>query len=161
METSDDDQALCVLRPDFRTPPAGSRPSLLPLARMPARPQAAVAAQQAQVRSDYRINQRAVQEAWSQRNRDYWRHYRDGQPEYEQRNRDQQKLRDARGQDVDLAKMDVCNLPTGLYRIVRHPGVPRNTSSLMVVEIMPVCANCPCKMGASREDLIDCPANSS
>lgn len=109
---------------------------------------------------DYRINQRAAQEAWSQRNRDYWRHYRDGRPEYEQRNRDQQKLRDARGQDVDLAKMDVCDLPTGLYRIVRHPGLPRDASGSMVIEITPVCLECPCKMDASREDLIDCPANS-
>jgi len=39
---------------------------------------------------DYRINQRAAQQAWSQRNQDYWRNYRDDQPEYAQRNRERQ-----------------------------------------------------------------------
>lgn len=31
---------------------------------------------------DYRINQHAVQQAWSQRNPDYWRRYREAQPDY-------------------------------------------------------------------------------
>lgn len=76
-----------------------------------------------QVDPDYRINQRAAQQAWSLRHQDYWRNYRGDQPEYEQRNREQQRLRDAHEPDVDLAKMDVCDLPTGLYRITRHPAV--------------------------------------
>ncbi|HNQ04624.1 MAG TPA: hypothetical protein PKH69_08425 [Thiobacillaceae bacterium] len=58
---------------------------------------------------DYRINQRAAQQAWSQRNQDYWRNYREDRPEYVQRNREQQRLRDANGADVDLAKMHVCD----------------------------------------------------
>lgn len=110
---------------------------------------------------DYRINQRAAQEAWSRRNPDYWRNYRDARPEYEQRNRDRQRLRDAKGQGAGLAKMDVCDLPTGLYRIAWHPAPPRGAANSRVVEITPVCATCPCKMDASREELIDCPANSS
>ena len=104
---------------------------------------------------DYRINQRAAQQAWSQRNQDYWRNYRDDQPEYEQRNREQQRLRDANGAHVDLAKMDVCDLPTGLYRITRHPAFPRGNGNSWVVEITSVCVMCPCKMDASREDVID------
>ena len=34
---------------------------------------------------DYRINQRAAQQAWSQRNQDYWHNYRDDRPEYAKR----------------------------------------------------------------------------
>ena len=107
---------------------------------------------------DYRSNQQAAQRAWTLRNDGYWRNYRDAQPEYEQRNREQQKLRDANEHDAGLAKMDVCDLPTGLYRIAWHPAFPRETSDSWVVEITPVCATCPCKMDASREDLIDTPA---
>ncbi|WP_231695392.1 hypothetical protein [Ottowia caeni] len=63
--------------------------------------------QQSKLQSDpdYRINQRAAQQAWSQRHQDYWRNYRGDRPEYEQRNREQQRLRDARESDIDLAKM--------------------------------------------------------
>lgn len=107
---------------------------------------------------DYRINQRAAQQAWSQRNPDYWRNYRDARPEYEQHNREQQRLRDLRGQDAGLAKMDVCGLPTGLYRIERHPAFPMENGISWIVEITPVCLTCPCKMDVSREDLIDTPA---
>lgn len=103
---------------------------------------------------DYRINQRAAQQAWSQRNQDYWRNYRDARPDYEQRNREQQRSRD-QGRNVDLAKMDVCSLPTGLYRITHHPAFPRENGNSWVVEITPVVVTCPCKMDVSREDLID------
>ncbi len=43
--------------------------------------------QRAKIQSDpdYRINQRAAQLAWSQRNQNYWRTYRDDRPEYAQR----------------------------------------------------------------------------
>ncbi len=105
--------------------------------------------------SDYRINQRAAQQAWSQRNPDYWRNYRDARPEYEQHNRAQQRLRDLSGQDAGLAKMDVCGLPTGLYRIARHPAFPMKNGTSWIVEITPVCLTCPCKMDVSRDDLID------
>jgi hypothetical protein len=104
--------------------------------------------------SDYRINQRAAQQAWSQRNQEYWRDYRAARPEYAQRNREQQRLRD-QGRNADLAKMDVCDLPTGLYRIARHPAFPMESGASWIVEITPVCLTCPCKMDVSREDLID------
>ena len=104
--------------------------------------------------SDYRINQRAAQQAWSQRNQEYWRDYRAARPEYAQRNREQQRLRD-QGRIADLAKMDVCDLPTGLYRIARHPAFPMESGASWIVEITPVCLTCPCKMDVSREDLID------
>ncbi|CAG2149504.1 MULTISPECIES: hypothetical protein [Burkholderiaceae] len=103
---------------------------------------------------DYRINQRAAQQAWSQRNQDYWRNYRDARPEYAQRNREQQRSRD-QGRNGDLAKMDACDLPSGLYRITRHPALLRGNGDSWVVEITPVCMTCPCKMDVSREDVID------
>ena len=103
---------------------------------------------------DYRINQRAAQQAWAQRNPDYWRNYRDARPDYAQRNREQQRSRD-RSRDDDLAQMDVCDLPSGLYRITRHPAFQRENNTSWVVEITPVVVMCPCKMDVSREDLID------
>lgn len=110
--------------------------------------------------ADYRINQRAAQQAWSQRNQDYWRDHRDAHPEYVQRNREQQQARD-QDRNINLAKMDVCDLQSGLYRITRHPEFPRENGATWVVEITPVCLTCPCKMDVSREDLIDTPANHS
>lgn len=106
---------------------------------------------------DYRDNQRAAQQAWSQRNPDYWRGYRGTQPDYVQRNREQQKSRDQARND-DLAKMDVCDLPPGLYRITRHPAFPRESGDSWVVEITPVAVTCPRKMDVSREDVIDASA---
>ena len=103
---------------------------------------------------DYRGNQRAAQHAWSQRNPDYWRGYRDARPDYAQHNREQQRSRDQARND-DLAKMDVCDLPTGLYRITRHPEFPRENGVSWVVELTPLAVTCPRKMDVSREDVID------
>ena len=103
---------------------------------------------------DYRINQRAAQQAWSQRNPDYWRNHREAQPDHVPRDREQQRPRDQARND-DLAKMDVCDLPPGLYRITRHPAFPRESGASWVVEITPVAVTCPRKMDVSREDLID------
>ena len=105
---------------------------------------------------DYRINQRAAQQAWTQRHPDYWRDYRAAKPEYEQRNREQQRARD-QARNADLAKMDVCDLPSGLYRITRHPASPMENGDSWVVEITPVTVTCPRKMDVSREDFIDTP----
>ena len=93
--------------------------------------------------SDYRINQRAAQQAWSQRNPDYWR-----------ANREQQRTRD-HARKTCLGKMDLCGLPNGLYRITRHPLSPRENGAPWVVEITPLAVTCPRKMDVSREDLID------
>lgn len=106
---------------------------------------------------DYRDNQRAAQQAWAQRNPDYWRGYREAQHDYAQRNREQQRSRD-QVRNADLAKMDVYDLPPGLYRITRHPAFPRGNGDSWVVEITPVCVTCPCKMDVSREDVIDASA---
>lgn len=109
---------------------------------------------------DYRDNQRAAQQAWSQRNPDYWRGYRDARPDYAQHNREQQRSRD-HARNADLAKMDVCDLPSGLYRITRHPSFPMENGASWVVEITQVAVTCPRKMDVSREDVIDASAISS
>jgi hypothetical protein len=117
--------------------------------------------QQARLQSDpdYRLNQRAAQQAWSQRNQDYWRNYRDARPGDAQSNGVQRHLSHAltqdQAQEVDLAKMDVCDLPSGLYRITRHPDFPRENGTSWVVAITPVAPMCPRKMDVSREDSID------
>ncbi len=106
---------------------------------------------------DYRDNQRSAQQAWSQRNPDYWRDYRTDCPDYAQRNREQQRSRD-QAQNAGLAKMDVCDLPSGLYRITRHPAFPMENGASWVVEITPVTLTYSCKMDASRDGVIDNPA---
>lgn len=93
---------------------------------------------------DYRSNQQAAQRTWAQRNEGYWRAYREAQPKYERRNREQQRLRDADAQFYEhvggLAKMDVSTLPTGIYRITRHPALTKATVNSCVVEITLLCA---------------------
>ncbi|MFT3812937.1 MAG: hypothetical protein QM740_06115 [Acidovorax sp.] len=103
----------------------------------------------------YRINQRAAQLAWTQRNQDYWPNYRATRPEYRQRNREQQQMRDANRPVAEPVKMDVCDLPSGLYRITRRPDFPKTSSDSWVVEITPIDMTRSRKMDASREDFID------
>jgi len=93
---------------------------------------------------DYRSNQQAAQRTWTQRNQGYWRSYREAEPEYERRNREKQRLRDANARNHEhssgLAKMDASTLPSGIYRITRHPVFPRETANSLVVEITLLCA---------------------
>lgn len=88
---------------------------------------------------DYRSNQQAAQRVWTQRNQGYWRSYREAQPEYERRNREQQRLRDVNDRNYEhvsgLAKMDVSTLPSGIYRITKHPAFPRSSGNSWVVEL--------------------------
>lgn len=114
--------------------------------------------QRAKRQSDvfYRDNQRAAQQAWSERNPDYWRNYRAAKSKQEPRTRARQQQRD-QAPSTDLVKMDVCDLPSGLYRITRHPAFPREDGDSWVVEITPATVTCPRKMDVSREDFIDTP----
>ena len=110
-------------------PARSSRSSLLFSARLPACPQAPVAAGQAPVRS--RLPDQPAR-APSRRGRSAIKTtgaITATTGPSTQRNREQQRsLRDANGADVDLAKMDVCDLPTGLYRITRHPAFRGKTA---------------------------------
>jgi hypothetical protein len=77
--------------------------------------------------ADYRANQRAAQQAWSQRHPDYWRAYRQAHPEYSERNRRQQRNRDRqRSRLADLAKMNASGpgspLASGTYRLTPAAG---------------------------------------
>lgn len=106
---------------------------------------------------DYRINQKDAQRAWTERNQDYWRVRREtsigsGQPDPKQAEQS-----DAR--EPLLAKMDASTLPSGIYRITRHPAFPSDDGDSWVVEITLLSATCPCKMDVSRDDLIDTGAN--
>jgi hypothetical protein len=93
---------------------------------------------------DYRSNQQAAQRTWTQRNQGYWRSYREAQPKYERRNREQQQSRDTSARNHEhsagLAKMDVSALPSGIYRISRHPAFPKGTATSLVVEITLLCS---------------------
>lgn len=103
---------------------------------------------------DYRVNQRDAQRAWLNRHPDYWRNYRDTHPEYVQRNRDLQRAHPPSGQTSVLAKMDACQPPPlrpGLYRITPTQGIDAPSGAGWLVEITPVCLDCPCKKDACKE----------
>lgn len=111
--------------------------------------------QQSKLQSDpdYRGNQRQAQRAWQESHPDYWRQYRDIHPEYAQRSRDPQRTRIF--SNTDGVKMDAWIPPSmlapGLYKItpVRVSGISGNGN--WVVEITPVCLDCPCKKDACKE----------
>lgn len=100
--------------------------------------------------SDYRDNQRDAQRAWQKRHPDYWRQYRNAHPDYVVRSRSRQ-----RGQShssfIDLAKMDVSPIVTGLYwiRLADAPGHAAQPFRLVTIE--PACVDCPCKTDACKE----------
>lgn len=100
---------------------------------------------------DYRGNQRDAQRAWQERNPDYWRSYRDSHLEYAERNRSRQRPRPSNGQIADLAKMDVSALPSGLYQIRKLAASVPAQQDCWIVEITPVCLECPCKKDVCKE----------
>lgn len=112
--------------------------------------------QQAKLQTDpdYRVNQRAAQQAWSQRNQGYWLHYRRTRHPREKRHRKQRVAQNARSNDSP-AKMDVCDLPNGLYRITRCAESSEKSGHSCIVKITLVRVTRPRKMDASREDVID------
>lgn len=99
---------------------------------------------------------RNAQRAWRDRNPAYSRLYRATNPEYAAKNRQQQRAKpDARDDELNLAKMAASiwldGLPAGLYRIrpVRAPGIAKTDA--WIVEITPVCVDCPCKTDACKD----------
>jgi hypothetical protein len=50
--------------------------------------------------------------------------------------------------------MDVClppSLTPGLYRITPARGIDASSNGAWLVEIIPVCVDCPCKKDACKE----------
>ncbi|MGH8539668.1 MAG: hypothetical protein ACRETW_04095 [Stenotrophobium sp.] len=82
---------------------------------------------------DYRFNQRAAQQAWSQRNQDYWRKYRNSNAEPTAR------AGKPKSRKQTIAKMDVWPLfPSGVYRITQREEINGNAGVSWVVEITPM-----------------------
>nr|WP_311528741.1 hypothetical protein [uncultured Ralstonia sp.] len=103
---------------------------------------------------DYRCNQRDAQRAWHERHPNYWRSYRDTHPEYAERNRDLQRSHSPGDHPSALATMDVSprlDLRPGLYHIAPVRSAAGSTDAGWVVEITPVCVDCPCKKDACKE----------
>lgn len=111
--------------------------------------------QQSKLQSDpeYRDNQRDAQRAWQESHPDYWRHYRNAHPDHAERSRDRHQT----GPFSNTAgvKMDAwappLTLPPGLYKITPVRGLDVSGSGTLVVEITPVCLECPCKKDACKE----------
>lgn len=108
--------------------------------------------QQVKLQSDaaYRANQRDAQRAWQERHPDYWRDYRESHPAYAERNRDRQRAKPSRQPPSPIAKMDVSSPLDGIYqlRIVAEHSLAHQVS--WIVELVPVCAQCPCKRDACK-----------
>lgn len=111
--------------------------------------------QQSKLQSDpdYRGNQREAQRAWQESNPGYWRHYRNVHQEYKDRSRDRQRTGSLNNKDG--VKMDVWIPPVmlspGLYRIAPARGYEVSGGGIFVVEITPVCLDCPCQKDACKE----------
>jgi hypothetical protein len=74
---------------------------------------------------DYRTNQSSSEQQWHTEHPDYWRHYRKAHPEYCKQNRLEQRKRDAKRRERDLATMDALEankrIKAGTYYLV-PPG---------------------------------------
>lgn len=105
--------------------------------------------QQEKLRTDqhYRENQRDAQRAWFKRNPDYWPTYRSKRAQTQ--HKDQQALRHL--QKSSLAKMDVSSLPSGLYRLRQIKDSSNEQAGCWLVELLPICLDCPCKKDACKE----------
>ena len=102
---------------------------------------------------DYRDNQREAQRAWQESHPEYWRHYRDRHPEYAERRPNRQ--RSGPSSNIDGVKMDAWIPPSilapGLYKIAIVRGSDMSRGGGLIVEIVPVCLNCPCKKDVCKE----------
>lgn len=103
----------------------------------------------------YRENRKDAQRAWRERNPDYSSNYRARNRQYADRNRDQQRAEPHGVERFELSKTDMSilmhGIPAGIYRI--RP-VPLNQLAKMdawIVEISPVCGDCPCKTDACKD----------
>lgn len=99
---------------------------------------------------DYRLNQREAQRVWLDRNPDYWRQYRLDHPDYVAGNRARQRSSPISVSD-DLAKMDACLAPSGIYRITPLSISDGATADSWLVQIAPACKACPRKMDMCKE----------
>lgn len=103
----------------------------------------------------YRENQKDAQRAWRDRNPDYSRNYRATNPQYTDRNRAQQRAKPNDAQELDLAKMGMSiwatGIPAGIYRIRPVQGREIANMDAWIVEISPVCGDCPCKTNACKD----------
>lgn len=106
--------------------------------------------QQDKLRSDpdYRESQRDAQRAWLDRNPGYWANYRARQSLAQKKFGRNTVVKDT---SCGSAKLDVSPLPAGLYRL-RQIAVSRSaTPGGWLVELTPVCLDCPCKKDACKE----------
>ena len=88
----------------------------------------------------FRDNQARAQKAWMERNPDYWRKYREENPDYVERNRARQRASFSSPQALD-----------GIYyiRSIRSDAIAKRNA--WIVEIKPVCPQCPCKNNACKD----------
>ena len=104
--------------------------------------------QQTKLQTDpaYRTNQHDAQRAWLERHPNYWQNYRESKAEPTQ-----PPIRPVGNHDASPAKMDVCDLPSGVYRIRRLSLPIQAPDGHWLIEITPVCLNCPCKKDVCKE----------
>lgn len=96
---------------------------------------------------DYRESQRDAQRAWLDRNPGYWTNYRARKSEVQKFGRNT-VVKDT---SCGSTKLDVSPLPYGLYRLRQITGSPSVAPDTWLVELMPVCIDCPCKKDECKE----------
>lgn len=103
---------------------------------------------------DYRDNQHRNQQAWLDRHPDYWRHYRATHPDYVEHNKHHQRLKHQSSCKTNFAKMDASlpiQLEPGLYLIQQFQSTSLIKNNGWIVQITPVCLDCPCKKDACKD----------
>lgn len=96
---------------------------------------------------DYRESQRDAQRAWLDRNPGYWANYRARQSQTQKFSKNTVVKSICTGS----AKLDMSPLPSGLYRLRQIAVLPSAAPGGWLVELMPVCLDCPCKKDACKE----------
>ncbi len=105
--------------------------------------------------SDYREQLRKAQQNWRNRNPNYSREYRKAQAQPVKNDKDQQRSKPDALQKSNFAKVDATNWPgqlrAGVYRIRPLEATANAKKDVWIVEITPVCADCPCKTDACKD----------
>ncbi|BCM01174.1 hypothetical protein MAFF301560_05610 [Ralstonia solanacearum] len=96
---------------------------------------------------DYRENLKRSQRAWHDRNPDYWRRYRNTNPDGKDRRTSRKRCTDSSNEGCSATK----EFRPGLYRIEPARESASAKMDAWVVQITPVCFDCPCKKDACKD----------
>ncbi len=104
---------------------------------------------------EYREHLRMAQQKWRDQHPNYSREYRKAQDQFAKKDKDQERSKPDALQKSDFAKVDAANWPgqlrAGVYRIRPIDAKGNAKKDAWIVEITPVCADCPCETDACKD----------